>query len=591
MDATARQAPVSDTEVSDGDYSARLTPKGAVAALGERALLSGDVDGLLHLAVGLLREVLEVEYAKVLHQPAVGEPLVLIAGSGWQDHVQMGENSVPCNRRSQAGYTLLSDDPVFVEDLERETRFAASPLLLDHGVVSSLSVVIQGRDDPYGVLGVHSTIRRHFTGDDADFLRSVANILGSAVEHRRAVEQVEQSARYETALAECAQSLLASSGEDRIQHALEALLVATEATYVFLERNVNDPELGLCSQVVAEAEEDGADDYGLDNEYWDLVPWDRMPTSRQSLESGQPIVIVPEQLVGPEYDTYAADPYPVKSELEVPIFADGEWAGLIGFSDQTEVRHWSDTDVSLLTTAAKMFGAFWEREAARERLEQVNRAKDAFLASVSHELRTPLTAVVGFGQILHDSANTISEEERAELVELVVVHGADLTNIINDLLVAAKADMGALEVRLVPINLRAQTAQVLESLGRDQVAHIELVSHSVRAVGDPDRVRQVVRNLVSNALRYGGDTVRVEVLRSGASAKVLVCDNGTAIPEVDRKRIFQSYQRAHNTPGLADSIGLGLAISRQLAQLMGGDLTYRYEGGESIFEFALPRSA
>ncbi len=155
---------------------------------------------------------------------------------------------------------------------------------------------------------------------------------------------------------------------------------------------------------------------------------------------------------------------------------------------------------------------------------------------------------------------------------------------------AAKADIGALEVTSVPVNLRAQTAQVLESFQRDQVAHIELVGHSVRAVGDPDRVRQVVRNLVSNALRYSGDTIRIEVLSGSTNADVLVCDNGTAIPEEDRERIFQPYQRAHNTPGLADSMGLGLAISRQLAQLMGGDLTYRHHNGESIFELALPRS-
>jgi signal transduction histidine kinase len=107
-------------------------------------------------------------------------------------------------------------------------------------------------------------------------------------------------------------------------------------------------------------------------------------------------------------------------------------------------------------------------------------------------------------------------------------------------------------------------------------------------VGDPDRVRQVIRNLVSNALRYGGDAIRVEVLSGGTNAKVLVCDTGIAIPEQDRERIFEPYQRAHNAPGLAGSIGLGLAISRQLAQLMGGDLTYRHQNGESIFEFALP---
>ncbi len=578
------------TELNRG-ASVRRSQMEAIADLGQRALLGRDVDGLVDLAVGFLREALDVEYVKVLHQPAVGEPLVLIAGSGWQAHVEVGETTVSCGRNSQAGYTLLSNEPIFVEDMEHETRFTGPPLLLDHGVVSGMSVVIQGRNNPFGVLGVHSTRLRHFTVDDGDFLRSVANILGSAFESKDAVERAEHSARYETALAACAQHLLASSGANRIQDALEALFVATEATYVFLERNVINPELGLCSRTVAKAKGPGEVDPEPGNEYWDLVPWESMPTSRQALEAGRPIVIIPEELEGPEYDQYAADPFPVRCELDLPIFVDGEWAGLIGFSDSTVVRHWSETDVSLLATTAKMFGAFWEREAHQERLQQLNRAKDAFLASVSHELRTPLTAVVGFSQILQDTADTISEAERAELLELLVAQGTDLTNIISDLLLAARADMTALEVASVPVNLHAQAAQVVELFERDQLTHIELVGPAVQAQGDPDRIRQVVRNLVSNALRYGGDTIRIEVLSGDATARVLVCDNGTAIPDQDRERIFEPYQRAHNSPGLADSIGLGLAISRQLAHLMGGDLTYRHQDGESIFEFALPRSA
>jgi signal transduction histidine kinase len=118
-----------------------------------------------------------------------------------------------------------------------------------------------------------------------------------------------------------------------------------------------------------------------------------------------------------------------------------------------------------------------------------------------------------------------------------------------------------------------------------------LIGDSVRAVGDPERVRQIVRNLISNALRYGGDTIRVEVLSADSNSRVLVCDNGTPIAEEDRERIFQPYQRAHDAPGLPDSLGLGLAISRQLAQLMGGDLTYRHHNGESVFELALPPNA
>jgi len=426
--------------------------------------------------------------------------------------------------------------------------------------------------------------------DDGSVREQTSGIPEDASEYRRVAEQAERSARYEAAVAECAQALLASSGENRIQDALESLFVATEATYVFLERNVIDPDLGFCTQSIADAGQ-SVDGSGAWKEHWDLVPWDKMPTSRRHLEEGLPFVVVPGDLEGPEFDQYASDPYPILTELDIPVFVGGEWAGLIGFADQTVARQWTDSDVSLLTTVAKMIGAFWEREAHQEHLVEVNRAKDAFLASVSHELRTPLTTVVGFAQILKDSADTLSVEERDELLDLLVMESADLTNIINDLLVAARADISALEATSVQVDLRAQVSYVLGPLGLEDIERVSLSGEAVQAIGDPERIRQIVRNLVSNALRYGGEVIRVDVCCDAVNAQLRVCDSGTAIPEQDSERIFEPYHRAHNAPGLAGSLGLGLAISRQLAQLMGGELTYRRTDGENTFELTLPVSS
>jgi signal transduction histidine kinase len=203
-------------------------------------------------------------------------------------------------------------------------------------------------------------------------------------------------------------------------------------------------------------------------------------------------------------------------------------------------------------------------------------------------MRTPLTAVVGFAQLLQIQDSGLSTEERAELIQSIADEGLDLTNIVEDLLTAAKAEAGTLTVVKVPVDLRANAAQVLETLNRHQP--IELVGSAVRVSGDPGRVRQILRNLISNALRYGGDEIRVNVIDE-PSPRVQVRDNGQGIHADERDRIFDPYQRAHDAPGLTASMGLGLTISRSLARLMGGDLTYRYEEGESIFELLLPRLA
>jgi signal transduction histidine kinase len=235
-----------------------------------------------------------------------------------------------------------------------------------------------------------------------------------------------------------------------------------------------------------------------------------------------------------------------------------------------------------------MIGAYWERDGARDQLLEVIRSKDMFLASVSHELRTPLTAVVGSSEILRDESVELSVHERAELLDMVVAEGTDLVNIVSDLLAAAKADSGTLTVSSVPVSLRAQAAQVIEGIHEDTEIGIETTEPSVAGLGDPDRVRQIVRNLITNAMRYGGETIRVEIGRDGDMVLLRVCDNGSGVAEDDRERIFESYESAHGDPGRSGSIGLGLAISRRLARLMGGDLVYRYVAGESVFELSLP---
>ena len=574
----------------------QLSPQAAVAELGQAALLDSDIDSVFELALTLICDVLDVEFAKVLQEPAAHQPLILRAGKGWSRSVVVNETTVPIARDSQAGYTLMRNEPVIVEDLNRDIRFNGPQLLTDHAVTSGISVIIPGKTQPYGILGIHTAKLRYFTTDDGDFLRSIANIIGSAIQskhHRQRIEKhklaQEHRLRYQAALAECARALLASEGEKRLNQAVTVLLAATQATYVFVERNEVDPELGLCSRTVIEVEQGERATEEVQNDYWELVPWTSMPTSRSHLEKGEHFVLIPGELDGPEYHQYLMDPYPIKSELDIPIFSHGKWAGLIGFADSEEVRDWAPEDLSLLTAAATMIGAFWEREVGRERLEQMIHAKNVFLASVSHELRTPLTAVVGFAQVLRDAGSTLSPTEHAELLDMVINQSTDVTNIVNDLLVAAKADIGTLEVSTVPVNLHTQATQVLEAFDSSSIREIDLDGMPVRAIGDPDRVRQIIRNLITNAVRYGGDEIVVRMASQGV-ARVLVCDNGSEIPEQDQERIFQAYQRAHNAPGIAGSLGLGLAISRQLARLMNGNLTYRYENHESIFELTLPIS-
>ncbi|WP_435146023.1 PAS domain-containing protein [Halobaculum sp. P14] len=180
-----------DSSSSDAALRARIRQQEVVAELGQQALETDDLDGLMRDAVAAVAETLDNEYAKVLELLPDGNELVLRHGVGWRDGV-VGGATVPTDRDSQAGYTLAAEAPVIVDDLAAEPRFSGPDLLTDHDVVSGISVVIGSTDDPWGVLGTHTTDRREFTDDDANFVQSVANVLASAVENHRVQRRREE---------------------------------------------------------------------------------------------------------------------------------------------------------------------------------------------------------------------------------------------------------------------------------------------------------------------------------------------------------------------------------------------------------------
>ncbi len=229
-----------------------------------------------------------------------------------------------------------------------------------------------------------------------------------------------------------------------------------------------------------------------------------------------------------------------------------------------------------------------ERKRASQRLEQLVRTKDEFVAAVSHELRTPLTAVVGFAQELRENLEMADRLEIETFVDLIAEQSMEVADLVEDLLVAARVDIDKVAVAPEPVVVKEQIEAVLSAWQAEQAARVEVAGGNEKAFADPVRLRQILRNLLSNAQRYGGDHIDVQVGGDVESITVLVRDNGPGIPERDREKIFEPYHRAHRFEGQPASVGLGLTVSRQLARLMGGDLSYRYEGGLSVFELTLP---
>jgi len=231
-------------------------------------------------------------------------------------------------------------------------------------------------------------------------------------------------------------------------------------------------------------------------------------------------------------------------------------------------------------------------------LERANKAKDSFLASMSHELRTPLNGIIGFAEFLADGKPGTINAKQKEYLEDILSSGRHLLHLINDILDIVKIQAGKLELNLETFRLEDVIQEV--RAGVRPIAQNKRIQISVAvATGldvvtlDQQRFKQILYNLVSNALKFtadGGDVAMTAGFDGACAFRLSVCDNGIGIQPDDMKRLFKEFEQLESgTDRRFGGTGLGLALTRKLVEMQGGTIGVASDFGKgSTFTVILP---
>jgi PAS domain S-box-containing protein len=294
----------------------------------------------------------------------------------------------------------------------------------------------------------------------------------------------------------------------------------------------------------------------------------------------------------------------LQSGFGFPIAVEGQIIGILEFYSRYRVQL-DEELLNMMGHIGLQLGQVIKRQRAEEELqrakasaESANRAKSDFLTTMSHEMRTPMNAILGMADLLSESP--LQEEQRG-YVEIFQKAGANLLALINDILDLAKVESGRFELESIDFDLRAlleKIAEMMLSRARDRGLELTLEilpDMPSGLVGDPNRLRQILLNLIGNALKFterGSVTLRVERDAGGAAGRLRfnVIDTGIGIAGEQLEMIFDRFTQADSsTTRQYGGTGLGLAISKGFAELMGGELGCVSELGKgSTFYLAAP---
>ncbi len=290
--------------------------------------------------------------------------------------------------------------------------------------------------------------------------------------------------------------------------------------------------------------------------------------------------------------------YNTNSLLSVPLKVKDRVIGVINVNNKTTKEVFKEDDLRVLMAVSELAAIAIENARLNEELKTLDNMKSNFISNVSHELRSPLASIKESVSLLLDEVSGTLNSEQRKFLEIAKKNIDRLARLIDDLLNLAKIESGKTEMRRLFINLVTIAEDVVNSFGvlaenKNIALGIKTDSSPIKIWVDPDKMTQIISNLVDNAIKYSpsGSSVTVELLDKGSFIEVGIIDNGVGISKENAERLFDKFTRLEDAiENRIKGTGLGLAITRELVELHSGKISVDSEPGKgSRFYFTLPK--
>ncbi|MUG93008.1 GAF domain-containing protein [Scytonema sp. UIC 10036] len=555
-----------------------------VAELSQMALAGLDLMTLMQETVTLVSHSLKVEFCHILELLPDGSTLRLVAGSGWHSEL-VRKATVSVGSDSQAGYTLRFKEPTIVNDFRTETRFGKPQLPHDGSIVSSVSLLIHGKENPFGVLEVHTTRSRNFSKEDVYFLQAVTNMLANAIE-RQKVEDVlrgneQRSQLFSDITLKIRQSLqideILQTSVTEVQHLLQAdrvliFRLLSDGTGVIVQEAVVSGFLSVLGHNIQEPcfNEDYVQQY------------------RQGRISS--VTDIRQAKIASCYLEFLQK-LSVKANLVVPILLKNKLWGLLIAHQCAHPREWTSWETELLRQLADQIGIalaqaqLLEQETRqRQELTRSNEELQQFAFIASHDLQEPLRKIKTFGERLKVTCSDTLTEQGQDYLERMQNATRRMQALIEDLLTLSRVTTRAKPFERVDLSQVTQEVlsdleiSILQTEARVEVGNLPPVH------ADPLQMRQLLQNLIGNALKFHrkdiSPVVKIYTQQDAAEhGQLIIEDNGIGFDEKYLDRIFNVFQRLHGRNEY-EGTGMGLAIARKIVERHGWSITAHSQLGQ-----------